>query len=276
MTEYTNNVRQMKADLKTVKYDMTDDMLVPVLLHGLPPNFRDFKEKYDWIRSAKPDDAPELDYLYERLLVEEVKQIRLREERNAKDRAKKKTSGNNNNPSGSTGCNGSQRPKREDRSHLKCTYPGCGKTGHTEDTCWTKDPSKAPRSLKDRLSANTGGKATEGMAGNTETNLTTFRDTHSKGSAGTELVPIMSKLPTLYLTTAFSLYGVEIAAHLAWLRNLQSRCVLFGFPRPGVKLSATLHGNTQDSTYFSSQAVLLSWVVFGRFGVIRRQHYRMV
>jgi hypothetical protein len=27
-------------------------MLATALLHGLPPNFRDFKEKYDWIRST--------------------------------------------------------------------------------------------------------------------------------------------------------------------------------------------------------------------------------
>jgi gag-polypeptide of LTR copia-type len=107
MTEYTNRVRQVKADLKTVKYDMTDDMLATALLHGLPPNFRDFKEKYDWIRSTKPDDAPDLDYLYERLYVEEVKQIRLKEERKARERVRKETSSNNNNPSGSTGYNGS-------------------------------------------------------------------------------------------------------------------------------------------------------------------------
>jgi hypothetical protein len=31
MTEYTNKVRQIKADLKTVEYDMTDDMLKEVM-----------------------------------------------------------------------------------------------------------------------------------------------------------------------------------------------------------------------------------------------------
>jgi hypothetical protein len=56
MTKYTNKVQQIKADLKTVKYNMTDDMLATALLHGLPSNFRDFKEKYDWIRSTKPDE----------------------------------------------------------------------------------------------------------------------------------------------------------------------------------------------------------------------------
>jgi hypothetical protein len=179
MTEYTNKVRQLKADLKTVKYDMTDDMLATALLHGLPPNFRDFKEKYDWIRSTKPDDPPDLDYLYERLHVEEAKQTRLKEERKARDRPKKEASNHRNNPNGGAGYSGSRRSKREDRSHLKCTYPGCGKIGHTEETCWTKDPSKAPRSLKDRSTANTESKPIEGMGGAAETNLTTFGDAYS-------------------------------------------------------------------------------------------------
>jgi hypothetical protein len=73
MTEYTNKLRQIKADLKMVKYDMTDDMLATALLHGLPSSYQDFKEKYDWIRSTKPDDPPDLDYLYERLHVEDAK-----------------------------------------------------------------------------------------------------------------------------------------------------------------------------------------------------------
>ncbi|OAQ57707.1 gag-polypeptide of LTR copia-type domain-containing protein [Pochonia chlamydosporia 170] len=179
MTEYTNKVRQVKADLKTVKYHMTDDMLATVLLHGLPPNYRDFKEKYDWIRSTKPDDSPDLDYLFERLHVEETKQTRQSEERKAKDRARKAASSHSGNPNGGTGYNSSRRPKREDKSHLKCTYPGCGKTGHTEETCWTKEPSKAPRSVKDRIAANTDKNPVDGMGGTTETNLTTFRDAYS-------------------------------------------------------------------------------------------------
>lgn len=79
ITEYTNRVHQIKADLKTVKYDITDNMLATALLHGLPPNFRDFKEKYNWIYSTKPDNTPDLDYLYKRLHIKEVKQIRQRQ-----------------------------------------------------------------------------------------------------------------------------------------------------------------------------------------------------
>ena len=179
MTEYTNKVRQIKADLKTVKYDMTDDMLATALLHGLPPNFRDSKEKYDWIRSTTPDDSPDLDYLYERLHVEEAKQTRLKDERKIKDRARRETSSNSNNLNGISVYNSNRKLRREDKSHLKCAYHGCGKTGHTEENCWTKYPHKTPRSIKDRITFNTDNKPTEGMGGATETNLTTFRDAYS-------------------------------------------------------------------------------------------------
>ena len=190
MTEYTNKLRQIKADLKTVKYYMTDDMLATALLHGLPSNFRDFKEKYDWIRSTKPDDPPDLDYLYERLHVEEAKQTRLKEEKKVRDRVRKEASNNNSN--NGTNHTGNRRPKREDRSHLKCTYPGCGRVGHTEETCWTKDPSKGPRSFKDKFTANTDNKAIEGMGGTTETNLTTFRDVYSSADdLGTAASPAL-------------------------------------------------------------------------------------
>lgn len=47
MTEYVNKLRQLKADLKIVKYIMTDDMFASTLLHGLPIYYRNFKEQYD-------------------------------------------------------------------------------------------------------------------------------------------------------------------------------------------------------------------------------------
>lgn len=47
VTAYTNQVRQIKADLKTVKYDMTDDMFATAILYSLLPSYCDFKERYD-------------------------------------------------------------------------------------------------------------------------------------------------------------------------------------------------------------------------------------
>ena len=71
----------------------------------------------------------------------------MKEERRARERAKKETSGN----IGNRGYSGWSKPSREDKSHLKCTYPDCGRTGHTEETCWVKSPEKIPRSLKNKL-----------------------------------------------------------------------------------------------------------------------------
>ncbi|KAJ5454821.1 gag-polypeptide of LTR copia-type domain-containing protein [Penicillium daleae] len=170
VTEYTSKVRQIKADLKTVKYEMTDDMFATALLHGLPPNYRGFKEKYDWIRSTKPDDPPDLDYLYERLHVEEARQL-------AKD------ANGNNSIFSATSYNNSQKLKHNDKSHLKCTYPDCGKTGHIEENCWTKNPDKMPRSLKDKFTIDKPINDTDGIGGVAESNLTTPENAYSRANS---------------------------------------------------------------------------------------------
>ena len=188
MTEYTNKVRQIKADLKTVAYDMTDDMFATALLHGLPPNFRVFKENYDWVRSIKPDDSPDLDYLFERLHVEEAKQIRLKNERRVKDRLRKETSNADHAHSPAYAMNRKQR--RERNNQLKCTYPGCGKPGHTEETCWTKYPGKAPSSLKDKLALEISNEFTNGMAGTTAVTPNTLQDVYSSADDISHLHPL--------------------------------------------------------------------------------------
>lgn len=180
MTEYTNKLRQIKADLKMVKYDMTDDMLVTALLHGLPSSYQDFKEKYDWIRSTKPDDPPDLDYLYERLHVEDAKQIRRKEEKKARDKSRMDSSSSRT--SGDNGFANNRRLKREDKSHLQCTHPSCRKTGHTEDTCWTKDPSKAPRAIKEKFASGFSDKPASRMGGASQTNLDAFREAYSEAN----------------------------------------------------------------------------------------------
>lgn len=191
MTEYTNKVRQIKADLKTVAYDMTDDMFATALLHGLPPNFRIFKENYDWVRSIKPDDPPDLDYLFERLHVEEAKQIRLKDERRVKDRVRKEASTADHANSPAHAFN--RKHRRERNGQLKCTYPSCGKPGHTEETCWTKYPSKAPSSLKDKLALDISNGFVDGMAGTTAADPNTFKDVYSSADdIGTAFPPAPS------------------------------------------------------------------------------------
>lgn len=60
--------------------------------------------------------------------------FRLKKERKIENRSKREAS-DNNKFIGGTAYNDGPKPKREDRSHLKCTYPGCGKTGYTEENC---------------------------------------------------------------------------------------------------------------------------------------------
>ena len=91
-TEFLNKLRQLKVDLKASGYVMTDDMFVSVLLQGLPSTYGAFKDKYEWVRSAKPDDPPDLDYLFDRLQVKEVKQVRFKEEKKSKERIVKPNS----------------------------------------------------------------------------------------------------------------------------------------------------------------------------------------
>lgn len=169
---------------------MTNDMLTTALLYGLPLNFCDFKEKYNQIRLTKPNDPPNLNYLYKCLHVKEAKQTCIKEERRVKEKARKETSGNNS--SSSTAYNSQLKPNYKDRSHLKCTYPSCGKTGYTKESCQTKDPSKVPRSLKDRFAVNIDSKLINGIGGTTETNLATFKDTYSRpNSLGTAPSPTL-------------------------------------------------------------------------------------
>ncbi|KAL3256498.1 hypothetical protein ABHI18_007554 [Aspergillus niger] len=99
------------------------------------------KEEYNWIRSTKPDDPPDLDYLYERLHVEEAKQLSIKEEGKANEKTKKDP-GNNTTAASIINYGSSQKPRREDKGHSKGTYPECGKTGQTEEDCWTKNPEK--------------------------------------------------------------------------------------------------------------------------------------
>ncbi|KAJ8610777.1 hypothetical protein MRB53_038328 [Persea americana] len=139
-----------------------------------------------------------MDFLVERLHVEEAKQTRFKEEKKVTKRLKRET--NNRNHNGGNLYNGSQIPKREDRSHLRCSFPDCRKIGHTEATCWTKDPSKIPRSSKNRITDNMTNKLTDDMSGTTTTNHTTFRDTYrSADDLGT--APFLSPSPALHTSS---------------------------------------------------------------------------
>lgn len=74
------------------------------------------------------------------------------------------------------------RPRREARNPLKCTYRGCGKSGHSEDNCWVKNPKKIPRSLKEKFTSITNrAVVTNGMGGVAD--LPNSKDTYIRTDA---------------------------------------------------------------------------------------------
>ncbi|KAJ5222193.1 uncharacterized protein N7469_008433 [Penicillium citrinum] len=178
--KYTNQIRQIKADLKTVKYDMTDDIMTGS-------------------DQPKLTNPPDLDYLFERLHVEEMHQYQAREERKARDKARRDT---NANGTPNMDSNARYKPRREDRGHLRCTYPGCGKTGHTEEYCWVKSPEKIPRSLKEKFANNPNrANLANGMGGVAEMDLKESNDTYVRNDTlGSDSSSPISSNPANSLT----------------------------------------------------------------------------
>jgi len=123
-----------------VNYKITDDIFISSLFLGFSPSFRFFKEQYDWVRSTKPNDPPDLDFLFNRLHIEELKQNKFKKEKKSKDKPKKE---NGDKPI----------KKKEDKSNLHCDI--CNKPGHTKDKYWTEHPELMPRAIKNRLNAKT-------------------------------------------------------------------------------------------------------------------------
>jgi hypothetical protein len=112
MTEYVNKHRQLKADLKKAKHTCTDSQFVTNVLYGLPDNYRETSRQYDWVRATNPDNPPDLDFLFDRLYIEDEEQKRSALEKKAKEKAKKDKSKDN-------------KSKDNDKSKEKCTFEGC-------------------------------------------------------------------------------------------------------------------------------------------------------
>lgn len=137
MTDYLNQHRQHRADLKKLEYSYSDDQMVSNILIGLPSSYRNFKKQYDWIRAKNPDEEHDLSFLFDRLFIEEEDQENQKKERKAKQKdAEPKDKGKNTTKS------------QDDRSNLKCS--GCNKWGHLEEGCWTTHPELKPKNVRDR------------------------------------------------------------------------------------------------------------------------------
>jgi hypothetical protein len=101
------------------------------ILTGLPASYTDFKKQYNWIRARDLNQTPDLDFLFNRLFMEEEDQ----------DKSKATRTRKTNN----------DKHDKPDRSHLKCTHSDCGRTGHEAKDCWVAHPEKMLPKLKEKL-----------------------------------------------------------------------------------------------------------------------------
>jgi hypothetical protein len=144
MIDYLNSHRQFAQDLKKAEHVYTNSQLATNILFGLTTNYSTFKTQYEWARALQPDESPDLDFLYDRLLNEEENKKQTAERRAKESKAKDKEM-KDPKPKSSRKDNGGK-----DKASLVCAYAKCGRTGHDESDCWIKNPEKKPKSLKEK------------------------------------------------------------------------------------------------------------------------------
>jgi hypothetical protein len=157
VTDYLNKLRRYKSDLAGVGYKMTDSMYATALLDGLDSKkWAGFKEKWDTIRAMQldtnPKAGPSIDLLEDRLHHEALNKQRREEEKKKQNKDKDKAKAQSN-TDGARAHDSSSASKNTDKSQLKCG--GCGKPGHTEESCWKLHPEKMPRALKNKFQSKT-------------------------------------------------------------------------------------------------------------------------
>ncbi|KAK2598211.1 hypothetical protein N8I77_011637 [Diaporthe amygdali] len=134
MLQYINKHRELKSDLiKAGHSGYTDGVMITNILNGLGRDYSDFREQWDWVRAANMDDAPNMSFLQERLL---IKEENLNKNKTNKDGKK----GNRQ--------SGNQRGRAS--NDKTCTWPECGMKGHNADECWKHNPNLKPQWAKDR------------------------------------------------------------------------------------------------------------------------------
>ncbi|WDK22967.1 hypothetical protein CGRA01v4_14258 [Colletotrichum graminicola] len=71
MTEYLGKHREYRADLAVADYPYTDSQFVTNVLMGLPKAYDNLRSQYDWIRAQQMDTPPDVEFLFNRLFIEE-------------------------------------------------------------------------------------------------------------------------------------------------------------------------------------------------------------
>ena len=122
--DYLNQHEMCRMDIEDVGGVYTDAQMVSKIMRGLSPQWNFFTDQYHFLQDTNGLENPDLKALTSRLLTFESKL----NERNSNKTA------NNLNKKGDDSKKGNGSKERKKRE--KCPVEGCGKWGHTADTCW--------------------------------------------------------------------------------------------------------------------------------------------
>lgn len=136
---YVYKILSIQADLKEVKYPVTDKEVATAMVRGLPRPFKNFKENWYWPHAYQDNSAIDIDELVEMIYSAET----MLAEKQAEEA---KASSERRNSSGSDSSVSITPLKRQ---RIVCTFPGCpNPIGHTEYRCWNKNPEKMPHAVR--------------------------------------------------------------------------------------------------------------------------------
>ncbi|KAF4990463.1 hypothetical protein FGRMN_8456 [Fusarium graminum] len=155
MSDYINQHRDLKNDLKRAGQSYSDSQMATNLINGLPKSFGDFVRLWDFHRSQTIGSEPDIHFLIDRLLHEELNQSISKKNKNS--------SSTNKSP----------------KTDKVCTYKDCGKPGHEEKDCWIAHPEKMPQRIKDKAKTNQSTSKTNGN--NTNNNNSTDKGQKPSG-----------------------------------------------------------------------------------------------
>lgn len=134
VTEYLDKHMEYKLNLKRAGADYLTGDIVANVIANLGRDYDEFRRSWDWYRAQYANEAPDFQFLRDRLLTQETEI--------------KKTKGNNR--------PGTKKQTNNSDIERVCTHEGCpNPKGHTADKCWTAHPEKKPKKLKEKEAAAT-------------------------------------------------------------------------------------------------------------------------
>lgn len=193
MSDYISKHRAMKADLTSAEYSYSDTQYNTNVIRGLPDKYNRFKNQWRWFLDTTEKKTAEPATLHRKLLEEEVELKKQNEKRKTNRPANVQIQTNSN-----------VYVKKEPNQGpvKKCTFEGCGRLGHTIETCYFRDKSLMPQSIKDTIQKNK--EKNLATLANHHSNLPTKQ--HNMSTSPTKMLKTMKQRVSTKIHTLHTLY----------------------------------------------------------------------